>query len=170
MIHMKSTILSIFIICLTSIPATAEDQQVISGEAEVMDADVIRIGNQRVILWGLDAPERNQSCYRNGERWGCADAAKRVLELLAGRGEVTCYLTGEPDPFNRRYGVCESGGDQINDLMVRRGMAMAYTEQTDDFVEAQMEAITEERGLWEVGVEFVPPWEFRLSNTPGGFR
>ena len=54
--------------------------------------------------------------------------------------------------------------------MVRRGMAMAYTEQTDDFVEAQMEAITEERGLWEVGVEFVPPWEFRLSNTPGGFR
>ena len=83
---------------------------------------------------------------------------------------MTCYLTGESDPFGRRYGVCESGGDRINEEMVRRGMALAFVEQSDDFVEAQTEAISEARGLWDLGVEFEAPWEFRKANTPGGYR
>ncbi|MZR14958.1 thermonuclease family protein [Maritimibacter sp. DP07] len=172
--HGKSTILSFIFISLSAtfaLSADAEsDPDIVTGDADILDADVIKIGNQRVILWGVDAPERNQSCYKNGQRWGCADAAKRTLELLAGRGEVTCYLTGEPDPFNRRFGVCESGGDQINEEMVRRGMALAFEEQSTDYVDIQMEAIVEERGLWAVDVQFEPPWEFRRANTPGGYR
>lgn len=167
---LKSTILSLFFIGLSGFPALSANEDIVSGDAEILDADIIKIGNQRVILWGLDAPERSQACYKNAEKWGCYDAAKRTLELLAGRGEVTCYLTGEPDPFNRRYGVCESGGDAINDAMVRRGMALAYEEQTKDYLDAQMEAIVEERGLWAVDVEFEPPWDFRRANTPGGYR
>ena len=140
------------------------------GLANVVDADIIRIGKQRVILWGLDAPERRQACYKDDKKWGCYDAARRSLELLSGRGEVTCYLLGDPDPFNRRHGVCESGGTDINAEMVRRGMAVAWEEQTSDYIEIQLDAITEERGLWAVGVEFQLPWEFRLYNTPGGHR
>ena len=174
MIPAKSSILSFIIIMLSALSAPAQDAaqnaDVVTGDAEILDGDVIKIGPQRVILWGVDAPERNQSCYKDGDRWGCADAAKRTLELLAGRGEVTCFLTGDADPFGRRYGVCESGGDAINEQMVRRGMALAYLDQSTDYVEAQMDAITDAVGLWEVGVEFEEPWAFRLQNTPGGFR
>lgn len=156
------------VLCLQGAPAKAADS--ISGLANVIDADIIRIGKQRVILWGLDAPERRQSCAKDGKKWGCFDAAKRTLELLAGRGEVTCYLLGEADPFNRRHGVCESGGTDINAEMVRRGMAVAWEKQTPDYVEIQLDAITAERGLWATGVEFELPWEFRLRTTPGGYR
>jgi endonuclease YncB( thermonuclease family) len=147
-----------------------QNPDVVSGTASVIDADIIRVGEQRVILWGTDAPERRQSCYRNGEIWGCYDAAFRTLELLAGRGEVTCFLLGEPDPFSRRYGVCESGGLNINEEMVRAGMALAYSEQTDEYEMIQIDAISEGAGVWAIDVVFQPPWEFRRTNTPGGYR
>ena len=160
------------IACVTilAFPSPGQCKDVITGFAEVIDADIIKIEKQRVILWGLDAPERRQTCHKDGKQWGCYDAARHSLELLAGRGEVTCYLLGEPDAFNRRHGVCESGGTDINAEMVRRGMAVAWEEQTADYVDIQLDAITEGRGLWAIGVEFQLPWEYRLYNTPGGYR
>lgn len=160
-------------LCLAwPLAATAQTQSsdIISGTAEVLDSDIIRIGNQRIILWGIDAPERPQVCYKDGEVWGCHGAAFRVLQLLAGRGEVTCYLRGAPDPFGRRFGVCESGGQDINAEMIRSGLALAYTDQSDDYLDVQIEAIAAEAGMWAIGVEFQPPWEFRMQNTPGGYR
>ena len=161
-------ILACFTVLASPHPGHSKD--VITGLADVIDADIIRIGQQRVILWGLDAPERLQFCYKDGKKWGCHDAARSSLELLAGRGEVTCYLLGEPDPFNRRHGVCESGGTDINAEMVRRGMAVAWEEQSADYIDIQLDAISEERGLWALGVEFELPWEFRRRETPGGYR
>src|SRR3954469_19630617 len=61
----------------------------IRGTPEVLDTDVLKFGTQRVILWGLDAPEKKQTCQLNGKLWGCYDVAFRYLQLLAGRGEVT---------------------------------------------------------------------------------
>ena len=134
-----------FLCCLAlvlpmAMPAFAEETltRTIQDNARVLDADVIIVGKQRVILWGVDAPERGQTCVLSGKPWGCYDAAKRKLELLAGRGEVTCMLLGEPDPFNRYFGVCESGGEDINAEMVRSGMALAYLDQTDDYEAVQI--------------------------------
>jgi len=164
---MKS-IVPIALLLASALPA--QGQTIIEGDAEIIDADIIKIGRQRVILWGLDAPDRTQSCYKDGRRWGCYDAARRTLELLAGRGLVTCYLVGEPDPFNRMHGTCESGGTDINVEMVRRGMAVAFTDQTDAYVETQLDAIMDEAGLWALGVEFELPWEFRIRTAAGGYR
>lgn len=152
-------------------PATAQDDATrISGMAEVIDADILRIGSQRVILWGIDAPERRQTCDLGGEHWGCYDVALRHLQLLAGRGEVTCYFHGEPDPFGRRFGVCESGGEDLNAAMVSAGMALAYEEETDAYLPQMADAIAAGVGLWQMGARFEEPWEFRRRETPGGFR
>ena len=142
----------------------------ISGMAEVIDADIIRIGNQRVILWGIDAPERRQTCRLNGGIWGCYDVAFRQLQLLAGRGEVNCVYYGDPDPFGRRFGVCESGGQDLNAEMVKAGLALAYSEETDAYLPQMGEAIASGLGLWQIGAIFEEPWEFRRRETPGGFR
>jgi endonuclease YncB( thermonuclease family) len=146
------------------------DGDMVSGTADVIDADILKIGAQRVILWGIDAPERAQVCGLNGEQWGCYDSAKRALELLAGRGEVSCTFKGPPDPFGRRFGVCESGGQDLGAEMVRQGMALAYLDQSDDYEAVQLEAITAGVGLWQPGVVFEEPWVFRMHSTPGGFR
>lgn len=151
-------------------PAAAQELETIDGAARALDADILIVDKQRVILWGIDAPERNQPCIANSQRWACHDAAVRTLQNLAGRGLVSCLLTGEPDPFNRRHGVCESGGVDIGAEMVRAGMALAFTEQTDDYLDVQNEAIAAGAGLWQVGVEFEEPWVWRKANNPGGYR
>lgn len=152
-------------------PALAQEPgDIVTGQAKVIDADILIVGTQRVILWGIDAPERSQDCINNGAKWGCYDAAKRALELLASRGEVTCVLTGEADPFSRRHGVCMIGAEDLNAEMVREGMALAFLEQTNDYEEVQLEAIAAGVGLWQPGVEFMEPWVFRKSYTPGGYR
>lgn len=146
------------------------DATEIRGMAEVIDADIIKFGNQRVILWGIDAPERKQTCLLNGDLWGCYDVAFRHLQLLAGRGEVVCEFHGEPDPFGRRFGTCESGGTNLNAEMVRAGFALAYEQETDAYLPQMAEAIAAGAGLWQVGASFEEPWIFRLRETPGGFR
>lgn len=152
-------------------PVLAETPpETISGEARVIDADILIVDGRRVILWGLDAPERNQTCGLDGKAWGCYDVAKRTLEALAGRGPIDCVLTGEPDPFGRRHGVCTWGAEDINAEMVRKGMAMAFSEQTADYEPQQLEAITEGVGLWQPGATFEEPWVWRRAHSPGGFR
>jgi len=153
--------------------ATAQAQSTdtgVSGIPEVIDADVLRFGQQRVILWGIDAPEKNQTCQLNGQLWGCYDASFRYLQLLAGRGEVTCTYKSDPDPFGRRFGVCESGGEDLNAAMVKAGMALAYDDQADDYDAAMADAITAGVGVWQPGVVFEEPWKFRRRETPGGYR
>lgn len=142
----------------------------IRGTPIVIDADVLRFGQQRVILWGIDAPERPQVCQINGTLWGCYDVAMRKLQLLAGRGEVTCAYRGDPDPFGRRYGVCESGGEDLNAEMVKAGLALAFIEQSEDYLPQMADAITAGVGLWQVGVNFEEPWVFRRRESPGGYR
>lgn len=142
----------------------------IRGTAEVIDADVLRFGNQRVILWGIDAPERPQTCQLNGEFWGCYDVAFRKLQLLAGRGEVVCHLRGDPDILGRRFGVCESGGEDLNAEMVRAGLALAFVEQTDAYMGQMAEAITAGAGLWQPGVTFEEPWVYRRRESRSDLR
>ena len=152
-------------------PATAETgPEVISGEARVIDADILIVAGQRVILWGIDAPERSQTCTQDSTPFDCYNTAKRALETLAGRGLVQCTLTGEPDPFGRRFGVCNLGADDLGAEMVKQGMALAFSEQSDDYADLQLQAITDGVGLWQPGVVFLEPWEWRRSHTPGGFR
>lgn len=142
----------------------------IRGMAEVIDADILTFGKQRVILWGVDAPEKKQTCLLNGEAWNCYDVAFRKLQLLAGRGEVVCKFQGKPDPFGRYFGICESGGDDLNAEMVKTGVALAFEEETDAYVGQMAEAIGAGVGLWQPGVEFEEPWVFRRRETPGGYR
>ena len=160
-----------FAMALLAGPAAAQsDPDTISGTPAVLDADILKFGLQRVILWGIDAPEPRQTCQMNGKLWGCYDVAKREMQLLAGRGKVTCHLKGDPDPFGRRYGVCESGGQDLNAAMVKAGLALAYDDQSHDYDAQMADAIGAAVGLWQLGVNFEEPWVFRRRETPGGYR
>lgn len=57
-----------------------------TGSARVTDGDSIKIGDTRVRLHGIDAPERNQSCQKNGRTWRCGSAAtSRLRGMVSGR-------------------------------------------------------------------------------------
>ena len=40
----------------------------ISGFAVVTDGDTIKISNNKIRLHGIDAPEKNQKCYKNKKK------------------------------------------------------------------------------------------------------
>ncbi|MCF1743730.1 thermonuclease family protein [Paradevosia shaoguanensis] len=154
---------------LVAVPAEAADT--VSGPATRVDADIIMVGKQRVILWAVDAPERSQFCLIDTKKWGCYEAATRVLDDILKTGEVTCTLQdGKPDPFGRRYGVCKIGDTDIAAELVKQGYALALTDQGEDYSAIQKEAEAAKVGLWRDGVKFENPWDWRRTRTPGGFR
>nr|HIA87981.1 nuclease [Gammaproteobacteria bacterium] len=39
----------------------------VTGKAQVTDGDTVKIGNIRVRLHGIDAPEQKQKCWKAGQ-------------------------------------------------------------------------------------------------------
>jgi endonuclease YncB( thermonuclease family) len=150
--------------------ALAQDGETLTGPGEMIDADILAIGNQRVILWGIDAPERAQTCRSTEGRYSCYEAATRELETILSGGDVTCVVQAKRDPFGRRHGECTVGDLSVNAEMVRRGMALPYLDQTDMYVPQEEEAKAAKAGLWQDGVEFDLPWVFRRQQNPSGQR
>lgn len=153
---------------LSAFGALAQDT--VAGTARAIDADIIAFeNNQRVILWGVDAPERDQTCSMGADKYSCYEDSLRTLETLVSRGEVTCELYGARDPFGRRFGKCITGDIDIGAEMIRAGMALAFLDQAEDYVPQQQEAAAAKVGLWQDEVDFLEPWQWRKRN-PGGFR
>ncbi|MFL6972583.1 MAG: thermonuclease family protein [Xanthobacteraceae bacterium] len=55
----------------------------------VIDGDTISIADVHIRLWGIDAPERQQTCLaKNGDVYECGRDAAAVLLELADSDEV----------------------------------------------------------------------------------
>lgn len=145
-------------------------QEVITGAAKVVDADIIMVDKQRVILWAVDAPERTQKCYIGELLWDCYEASRVALGELIGSSETSCILKeGEPDKFNRRYGICTSAGKDVGAELVRLGMARAYVEQGEDYLAQEAEAKAAQAGVFQPGAKIDDPWEWR-KRDPRNYR
>ena len=56
----------IFILFLISSSTSfSADVKIIKGIAEVVDGDTIKIDGTRIRLFGIDAPEKDQTCKKN---------------------------------------------------------------------------------------------------------
>ena len=144
---------------------SAADPAALTGVARVIDADIIAIGNQRIILWGVDAPERNQTCRLGGREWGCWQAAARNLQTLAEDRSVSCEPHGERDPLGRVFAVCHSGEVDIGKAMVESGLARAYLKQSDMYASVEDNAKVAKVGLWQKSAKSVAPWIWRLTKS-----
>lgn len=69
-------------LALSPIPAFAQD---ISGSARAMDGDSLDMPGIVIHLHGIDAPELNQACSREGQSWACGrEASARLAQLVSG--------------------------------------------------------------------------------------
>ncbi|MBN9316645.1 MAG: thermonuclease family protein [Devosia sp.] len=145
-------------------------EEVVTGAAKVVDADIVMVDKQRVILWAVDAPERTQKCHVGELLWDCYGAARQALGELIASGEASCTLKdGKPDQFNRRFGTCTSAGKDIGAELVRLGMARAYVEQGEDYVAEENEAKAAQLGVFQPGAQVDDPWAWR-KRDPRNYR
>lgn len=153
----------------TCLDARADD---IAGRATVTDADTIRIGNAKIRLFGIDAPESAQQCARDGKCYPCGQEATEALSRLLGASQVDCKDTGGRT-YGRMVAVCFIDGKNVNAEIVRQGHAVPYWRYLSDrpASAASILAAYAEAKLKGSGIhagEFVSPETWRHDKAARG--
>jgi hypothetical protein len=105
------------------------------------------VGDREVRLFGIDAPEYDQTCERAGREWSCGSAAAdRLAQLITGKN-VVCASVGT-DQHGRLLGRCMVGATDVNRAMVASGYAVAFRSYSSDYVSAEDSARVSKRGIW----------------------
>ena len=131
------------------------------GTLRVIDADTFDVGDTRVRLHGVDAPEKHQTCLdAEGAEWDCgAWSIEQVRAYWEGR-RATCE-TLDIDRYGRTVARCEVGGNDIGAMLVAGGMALAYRDYSTDYVVQEAHAQGARAGMWKG--EFQRPEDYRRN-------
>ena len=123
------------------------------------------MGDERIRLLDLDAPELAQTCTsRVGRDWPCGRDAQTLMRQLLAAGDVTCAGTGR-DQYDRILAHCRNGASDIGAAIVLAGLAVAR----DGYGAEEGKARSAQRGIW--AGTFTDPAEWRRANAgePQGF-
>jgi endonuclease YncB( thermonuclease family) len=145
--------------------AAADDPAVYRGSAEVIGPATLRLGDKRILLYGIDAPVKGQPCYAGAKTWDCSTASAKTLLNIVGTQEVACEQR-RVDRFGRVFAVCRAGEVDINRALVEAGMAVALPKETTDYVTAEAAAKAKGIGVWRG--PFTAPADYRemLAGHP----
>ena len=103
----------------------SSDNDIIAPSAkprfQVVNGDTVKFGPQLVRLFGIDAPEKGQTC--DDGQWHPGPLDKKALEhFIAGR-PVTCKQVEYDSRNNRPVAQCFAGEDDMQAMMVSAGWA-----------------------------------------------
>ncbi len=119
-------------------------QAAISGQARAAEGDSLRIGDHRIRLWGIDAPEAEVDCGNEHP----SQAAEDALTEIIGNRVVECTVR-ETDARGREVSVCTVGGRDLAATLVERGWARDLPRYScGAYASAEARARELRRGLW----------------------
>ena len=133
----------------------------IYGKPKIIDGDTIHISNNKIRLHAIDAPEKKQTCLKNGKKWSCGLESTRFLTDIIGKDKINCNVKSK-DRYNRYIGVCYKDDVDLNSEMVINGWAIAYRYYSLDYIEEEEIAKSKKVGIW-IG-EFEEPYLYRKKN------
>ena len=133
-------------------------QNVSSNTVHVIDGDTIKIGNKKIRFSGIDAPELNQYCFKNGKKILCGVLAKKALIKKIGNKVPKCVIEGK-DIYKRILAECFINEKSLSKFLVRNGYAFAYRKYSKKFIQDEEVARKNKLGLWSMKFDY--PWEFR---------
>ena len=152
---------------LTGDATKVRDGDTITGVPRIVDGDSLVIDGVKIRLHGIDAPERNQTCGTDLNRWDCGRQSSRALSEMIDRAPVTCHER-DVDRYGRIVAVCSIGARLLNAQMVAEGWAVAYRQYSKDYVGEEDKAREAERGIWSG--EFVRPEDWRRGQRTSQSR
>ena len=135
-----------------------------SGLARIIDGDTLELAGERVRLLGLDAPERGQSCRRDGLEWPCGEAARAALTQFVARRALVCE-GAERDRYGRLLAQCRAGTEDVGAWLVRGGWAVTFGRGGRAYRAHEAQARLAGVGIW--AGEFEPPADWRRRRRGG---
>ena len=146
------------LLCLSFYAFSAEITGRVIG---VSDGDTITVlddmdqGKFRIRLDKIDAPEKKQAF---------GNKSRQFLSSLIWGKKVSVRFKAV-DRYGRIVGVIYLDGTEINLVMVQNGCAWhyGYFDKTPSYIEAEKQARTEKKGLWQV-TNPVNPYNFRKQS------
>ncbi|WP_394356667.1 thermonuclease family protein [Sedimentitalea todarodis] len=151
-------ICAMFVLCLLPQLVGADP----NGRIRVIDGDTWDVGGDRVRLFGIDAPEADQTCKRpNGDAWPCG---QWVSQQIAARfaGKVARCTAMDTDRYGRIVARCHVGSRDAGRMMVSEGLAFAYRKYSMDYDLDEKAAAVNGRGLHANQVQ--RPAQFRAAK------
>lgn len=141
---------------------TSDGEPDIAGLARVVDGDTVVVGETRIRLEGIDAPEAGQTCGRKlAGWWACGTEATAALASLIEGKSIRCEPQGR-DKYGRTLAVCFLGGEDVNAWMVQQGLAWAFVRYSQRYVQQEAQARAKGLGVWQG--EATPPWDYRAQR------
>ncbi|MFU8883628.1 MAG: thermonuclease family protein [Rhodobacterales bacterium] len=133
-----------------------------SGAIRVIDGDTIDVGGTRVRLYGIDAPEANQTCETEQQTvWACGAWVSQEVRAQYQGQQAQCEAL-DTDRYGRTVARCSVAGQDIGAALVAQGLAFAYRRYSMDYDLIEKQAAAADRGLWATRVQ--EPAAFRRSG------
>lgn len=109
----------------------------------------------RVRLYGIDAHEKSQDFY---------NVSKQFLSDLV-HGKTVTVKQVNKDRYGRTVGIVSIGGINVNEALLKAGMAWHYTQYDKSKAWAALEskARQDKKGIWSKPNP-TPPWMFRKEK------
>lgn len=147
--------------CFISILALFFSAKADAAGAVVQDGDSLIIGERRIRLDGIDAPEFTQTCFDGqNKEYDCGKKSLHYLENLIANAEIKCSCLSEKDRYKREICECFAGNVSLNKKMVAAGWAVTYRDKT--YLLAEQEAKQNKRGIWQG--KFMRPAIYRILH------
>lgn len=133
------------------------------GRVSVTDGDSLVVAGERVRLFGIDAPELDQTCWEDdGTAVRCGAWSARVLARYAEGHRAECAAIRQ-DRYGRTLATCTVRGVDLGETLLRNGVVRVYSGETlRDYPEFEKEAELLGRGLW--GWRMEDPAAFRANQ------
>lgn len=175
MFFTKKKIIILIIICsiffiLTYKDVRSEEFKEISGNAQIIDGDTIKINLKKIRLYGIDAPEYNQKCKKTyltiiffsfTKDYLCGKISSEKLKKKINNKSIRCKIL-DIDRYKRFIGECYKGNLNLNAWLVSNGYAVAYRKYSKKYVSNEIKAKNEKLGIWKG--KFEMPWDYRRKK------
>ncbi|MGP1397913.1 MAG: thermonuclease family protein [Inquilinaceae bacterium] len=152
---------------LAGVPAAAQVTKdpfmPLSGPAQAVEGDLLSVNGTLVRLYGIDAPDRGQTCRsRRDQSYDCAEAARAMLDRLIDGAEVDCVIYHELSD-NQNSGLCRVGSADLGGAMVMRGWAFSHRSLSNRYNQHEAVAHSRRAGVWAGRAERPSHWRSRQA-------
>ena len=160
---LKVLIKTVTVAALGIILIEISEQGQIKGKAYAIKGNIIEIEEQKIQLYGIDAPELEQICYVKGQPWQCGLTAKQKLAEKIAEKSLTCLIK-EQENNHIPLAECFVGKQNLNAWLVEQGWAIADRQNSRNFISHEILAQRNHKGIYQS--EFLKPSLWREINSP----